>query len=156
MEALIEHEWVRLKSGFDVMLEHGIPCRISNNKLPIPESPKDLQREILQLTGLHVSIGQWVPGEGAGELEAPLTVEKSELQSVLERLALYSAAVFVDRFNRAINQNDPDWDETAYHEDFVRALKYCGLDWGEVKPQACYERYRITMEQETAKLAYAG
>jgi hypothetical protein len=156
MDALIEHEWARLENGFDIMLEHGVPCRISNNKLPIPGSPKELQQKILELTGLHATIGHWVPGEGDGELEAPLTVEKSDLQRVLEKLALYSAAVFVDRFNRAINQNDPDWDETQYHEDFARALKYCGLAWGEVKPQACYERYRIAMEQETAKLAYAG
>ena len=155
MEALIEHEWARLKSGFDVMLEHGVACRISNNKLPIPDSPKDLQREILELTGIHVTIGHWVPGEGEGELEAPLKVEKSDLQLILEKLAVYSAALFVDRFNRAINQNDPDWDETAYHEDFARALNYCGLAWGEVKPQAYYERYRIAMEQETAKLAAA-
>jgi hypothetical protein len=154
MDALIEHEWVRLENGFDVMLEHGVPCRISDNKLPIPSSPKELQQKILELTGLHVTIGQWTPGEGKDELEAPLTVEKSDLQRVLEKLALHSAAFFVDRFNRAINQKkDPDWDETQYHEDFARVLKYCGLAWGEVKPQTYYERYRIAMEQETAKLA---
>jgi hypothetical protein len=153
MEALIQHEWARLPSGYDVLLEHGVPCRISNNRLAIPDSVQGLIDQIFELTGLHVTIGPWLPGEGEGELEAPLVVAKSDLDRVLHKLALHSAAVFVDRFNRAINANDPDWDEAAYHEDFGRALKYCGLSWGEVKPEAHYPAYRRAMEDETARLA---
>jgi hypothetical protein len=153
MDALIDHEWVRLGSGFDVMLEHDVPCRISNNGLPLPDTNDQLEEEILKLTQVRVRIGHWVPGEGEGELEAPLVVDRSDLALVLRKLAGHSAAIFVDRFNRAIGANDPDWDEAAYHEDFVRALGYCGISWSEVKPQAYYDDYRFTMEQETARLA---
>lgn len=155
MDALIDHEWVRLESGFDVMLEHEGPCRISNNGLPLPDSNDELEQEIAKLAAVHVRIGHWVPGEGEGEMEAPLVVDRSDLPLVLRKLARHSAAVFVDRFNRAIGAGDPDWDEGAYHEDFVRALNYCGLTWGDAKPQAYYEGYRSEMEQETARLAHA-
>ena len=145
--------WHRLPCGCDLELRHGIPVRLSNAG-GAPEIPSaDLSGEVAALTGLHVSLEEWLPGEDAGEVQARIRVDGGELTEVLHRLALSAAALFYDRYHKPVDREDVDWDTLEFANDFRRALDYCGLDWGDVDRDACMARYLKTMHTETRRLA---
>ncbi len=147
------HGWVRLANGFDVHLRHGIPDRLSDNGNPLDITLETLVSEIAEASGLEVTIGAWDEGEGEGEREAPILVGRAQFAEVLQRLALASAALFVDRFNKAIDTLDVDWDAAEYASDFDIARHCCGLEWGDVDKDAHFEAYAETMHRETRRLA---
>jgi hypothetical protein len=147
--------WSRLACGCDLELRHGIPVRLSN-KDGAPQIPAaTLSGEITALTGLHVSVEEWLPGEGAGEVQARIRVSGEQVTEVLDRLALSAAALFYDRYHKPVDRDDVDWDTLEFANDFRRALDYCGLDWGEVDRDACKATYLTTMHAETRRLAAA-
>lgn len=147
------HGWVRLPNGFDVHLEHGIPDRLSDNGKPHQTPLEEVAERIASESGLRVSIGQWSPGEAEGEMEAHLQVDGTQLPEVLQRLALASAALFVDRFNKPIDALDVDWDEAEYASDFNLARLCCGLEWADVDKDAHFQAYAETMHRETRRLS---
>lgn len=147
-----KHGWVRLANGFDVHLEHGIPDRLSDNGKPLEGGFGAVIDEIERESGLSVTVGDWVDGEEAGEREAPLQVDDAQIDEVLRRLALASAALFVDRFNKPIDALDVDWDQAEYASDFNVARHCCGLDWSDIDKDAHFAAYAETMHEETRRL----
>jgi hypothetical protein len=154
-EKTIVNGWQRLSNGFDVEFRHAIPTRISDNgnELSLPEST--LVGEITALGELRVTLGEWLPGEKPGEHEARLTVSRDQLAEVLRRLALASAAVFVDRYHKTVDRDDIDWDTLEYDNDFRKALDHCGLEWNDVDKEAYRTGFVEAMHQETRRLAAA-
>jgi hypothetical protein len=145
--------WKRLPCGCDVELQHGIPVRLSSAD-GVPGLPEpDLSGEVAAITGLHVSIGEWLPGGNAGEVEAKTRVTGEQFSEVLNRLALSAATIFFDRYHKPVAKDDVDWDTLEYANDFRRALDYCGLDWEDVDRDASRASYLKTMHAETQRLA---
>ena len=149
----IENGWERLPSGFDVEFRHGIPIKVSDNGkgLTIPESV--LVDEITALGKLQVQLGEWKSGENADEHEARVFVSDKNFTEVLRRLALASAAVFIDRFQKPVDAGDVDWDRLEYHADFREALDHCGLASDESDKDAYRDDYIEIMHRETRRLA---
>jgi len=148
--------WERLPCGCDVELRHGIPVRLSCAN-GIPDIPTtDLSAEVSALTGLHVSLEEWLPGEAAGEVQARTRVRREQLTEVLNRLALSAAALFFDRYHKPVDRDDVDWDTLEFANDFRRALDYCGLDWKDVEQDTWKAHYLETMHAETYRLAASG
>jgi len=148
-----QYHWQRLNNGFDVELNYDVPVKISDNGKAGEISPDTLIQEIRELTGFNVNLGEWGPGENSGEHEALLYVSHKQLDDVLRRLAIGSASVFVDRFHKAIDLHDVDWDSAEYTYDFNRALKYCNLNWSDVDKNAHYGAYAKAMHEESLRLA---
>lgn len=145
--------WERLATGFDVEFRHGIPIRVSDNgkELTTPESA--LIDEITALGGLRTRMGEWQPGEAAGEHEAQLWVSGEQFGAVLGKLALAAATLFIDRYGKPIDKDDVDWDTLEFVTDFRAALDYCGLEWGAVDRDSYRDAYLDTMHRETRRLA---
>jgi len=149
----VQNGWERLPGGFDVEFKHTIPVQVSDNGkgLTIPESV--LVEEITALCKLHVRLGEWTTDEQAHEHKARVFVSGKDFAEVLRRLALSSAALFIDRFHKPVGAGDVDWDRLEYLKDFNEALDYCGLAWGEVDKDAYFDDYVETMHHETRRLA---
>ena len=94
-----QNGWISLNNGFDVELQHGIPLRLSNNGLDIPADDAQLVDEVKAMSGLSVVIQSWQASDEPGEQEAKLCVDPLQFGEVLHRLALASAALFVDRYH---------------------------------------------------------
>lgn len=57
----------RLPGGFDVEFRHGTPTRIPDNGKGLTIAESVLVNEITALGKLQLQLGQWKPGEAAGE-----------------------------------------------------------------------------------------
>ena len=148
--------WVSLGNGLDVELQHGIPVRLSNNGLDIPADDADLVAAVSKMTGLTVVIAGWENAEVPGEQEAKLCVDALQFEEVLRRLALASAALFVDRYHTAIDEESVDWDNAEYARDFHHAAECCCLDPGEMNRQDYFTVYATLMHAETRRLLDSG
>lgn len=144
--------WVRLSSGFDVELAHGIPVRLSNNGLDRPANDAQLVEEVAGLTGLTVAIAGWEASSEPGEQEAGLCVDALEFGAVLQKLALTSAALYVDHYHMPIDPDAVDWDSAEYARDFNHAAECCCLDAAEMNRQDYFDDYVSTMHAETQRL----
>jgi len=152
----MQNGWVSLSNGFDVELQHGIPVRLSNNGLNIPSDDALLVEEVTRLSGLTVVISGWEDADEPGEQEARLCVDALEFEQVLRRLALASAALFVDRYHTPIDQDSVDWDNAEYARDFNHAVECCCLDQGEMDRKQYFNIYVELMHAETKRLIDAG
>ena len=152
----VRNGWESLPNGFDVEFRHSIPVKVSDNGrgMTVPEDV--LLEEVSALGKLHVCLGDWESGERAGEHEACLTVSGREFAEVLRRLAIASAALFVERYHKPVDDNDVDWDRLEYLKDFSTALECCGLAWGDVDMDDCFDDYAAVMHRETRRLAQSG
>ncbi len=150
------HHWVRLSGGCDVEIRHGVPVSISDNGERNTVSPENLAREISEITGLDIQLGPWIPGAEPDESVARVVVSPEQLVQVLDRFARSSAVLFVDRFHKAIDENDVDWDREEFGVDFNDALKCCSLARGDVDPEAYFENYATVMHEETKRLMQAS
>ena len=148
--------WESLPNGFDVEFRHSIPVRVSDNGCGMMVPEDVLLEEVSALGKLHVCLGDWESGESAGEHEACLTVSGREFSEVLRRLAIASAALFVERYHKPVDDNDVDWDRLEYLKDFRTALECCGLAWGDVDMDDCFDDYAAVMHRETRRLAQSG
>jgi len=148
--------WVTLSNGFDVALLHGIPTRLSNNGLDIPADDAQLVEEVSKLTELSVVIKGWEESEEAGEKEAVLCVDALQFEEVLRRLALASAALFVDRYHEPIERDSVDWDNAEYARDFNHAVACCCLDAGDMNREDYVKVYVEQMHAETRRLLDSG
>ena len=148
--------WESLPNGFDVEFRRSIPVRISDNGhgMTVPEDV--LLEEVSALGKLHVCLGDWESGERAGEHEACLYVSGREFAEVLSRLAVSSAALFVERYHKSVDDSDVDWDRLEYLRDFRTALDFCGLAWGDVDMDVYFDDYAEVMHRETRRLAQSG
>ena len=149
----VQNGWERLPCGFDVEFRHSIPIKVSDNGkgMTIPESV--LAKEITALGKLHVQLGEWKSDEQAEEHEARVIVSGKDFTEVLRRLALSSAAMFIDRFHKPVDAGDVDWDRLEYLRDFRAALDHCGLASDDLDKDAYLDDYIETMHRETQRLA---
>ena len=148
--------WQNLSNGFDVELQHGIPVRLSNNGQDIPSDDAELVEEVSRLSGLTVVVSGWVDADEPGEQETRLCVDALQFEDVLHRLALASAALFVDRYHTAIDKDSVDWDNAEYARDFNHAVECCCMEPGEVDQQDYFDSYVTLMHEETQRLLDAG
>lgn len=151
-----QNGWIGLSNGFDVELHHGIPLRLSNNGLDVPADDAQLVEEVSKLSGLSVVITGWKASNEPGEQEASLCVDALQFEEVIRRLALASAALFVDRYHTPIDTESVDWDSAEYARDFNHAAECCCLDEGEVDRKAYFEVYVAQMHAETNRLIESG
>jgi hypothetical protein len=155
-EVATQSGWVTLSNGFDVELLHGIPLRLSNNGIDIAADDAKLVEEVSKLTELTVVIKGWQEAEESGELEAALCVDALQFEQVLRRLALASAALFVDRYHTPIDKDSVDWDNAEYARDFNHAVDICCLDAGEMNREDYFTEYVMLMHAETKRVLEAG
>jgi hypothetical protein len=148
-----QNGWERLPSGFDVEFRHGIPVQVSDNGKGLTIPGSILVEEITALGKLHVTLGEWTPGEQGSEQGARVFVSGKDFAEVLRRLALSSAAMFIDRFHKPVDASDVDWDRLEYLRDFRAALDHCGLAWDDIDKDAWRDDYLDTMHRETQRLA---
>ena len=148
--------WISLSNGFDVELLHGIPVRLSNNGLDIPADDDQLVDEVTKLSGLTVVISGWEVADEPGEQEARLCVDALQFEEVLRKLALASAALFVDRYHTPIEQDSVDWDSAEYARDFNHAVECCCLDQGEMDRKEYFSIYVGLMHAETNRIIETG
>ena len=144
--------WLRLSSGYDVELMHGIPMRVSNNGLDKPVDDAQLVEEVAELTGLTVIIDGWTASSEPGEKEAGLCIDALEFGDVLQKLALTSAALFVDHYHKPTDQDAVDWNSAEFARDFNRAAGHCCIDADEMNRQDYFDDYVSTMHAETQRL----
>lgn len=155
-EVTTQNGWVGLSNGFDVELHHGIPLRLSNNGLDIPADDAQLVDEVTSLTQLTAVIAGWEASEEPGEQEARLCVDALQFEEILRRLALASAALFVDRYHTPIDRDSVDWDNAEYAKDFNHAVECCCLDQGEMERKEYFSIYVTLMHAETERLIATG
>jgi hypothetical protein len=103
-----------------------------------------------------VSLGDWEPGGLPGEHEARVFVSGREFTEVLRRLALASAALFVERYHKPISAWDVDWDRLEYIRDFNIAREICRLDSAAVDRDEYFGVYAGIMHRESHRLVQSG
>ena len=155
-DTILPNGWHRLDNGFDVEVLHGIPLRLSNNGLDIPVDDADLVDSVTQMTGLKVTIIGWHEADTTGEQETGLSVDALQFEDVLHRLALFSAALFVDRYHKTIDTDSVDWDKAEYDRDFNQAVEYCGLESSDLNKDDYYKVYTTFMHTESTRLIDSG
>jgi len=152
----LRNGWERLPNGFDVEFRNSLPVRISDNGLGMTVPEEVLLEEVKALGKLHVCLGDWVSGERTGEHEASLYASGGEFAEVLRRLAASSAALFVERYHKAVDEHDVDWDRLEYLKDFETALEFCRLSGEAVDSDYSFNDYVENMHSETRRLAQSG
>lgn len=150
------HDWIRLKNGFDVEFRHGVPVRMSDNGLGIPTDDAQTVEEISSLSGLTVTLLGWHRVEESNEQETRLCIDPLQFEEVLQRLALSSAFLFVDRYHTCIDSESVDWDNAEYARDFNQAVEYCGLETGDVDKDDYFKVYATFMHAESNRIMDAG
>lgn len=147
----VRHGWYSLAPHCEVEFEHGVPVRIACEWSRKPEHEASLVDDIHALCGFRVSIGAW-SGDGSPEREAPLTVAAAEFDGVLTRRARSAAATFFDRYGHALRPQDTDFEEEAYAQDFIAAMRHCGVGWDDVDKEAHFAAWRRTLHAEAERL----
>ena len=147
--------WNRIATGLDVEIEHGVPVRISNTRRDRKVNKQSISERVLALTGLTVSVENWV-NISADEQESSVSIDKREFIEVLRRLALSSAALFVDRFHKPIDRYAVDWDKAEYDCDFNHAVEHCRIPYGTLNKDYYFDFYLKTMHEESLRLIEEG
>jgi len=147
--------WNRIATGLDVEIEHGVPVRISNTRTNRNVNKQSISDRVLALTGLTVSVDNWV-SVSADEQESSVCIDKREFIEVLRRLALSSAALFVDRFHKPIDRYAVDWDKAEYDCDFNHAVEHCRISHGLLNKDHYFDFYIKTMHEESLRLIEEG
>lgn len=152
MEDIRSHNgWMRLDNGFDVEFFHGIPTILSDNGL-VAANEDVLVEKVSELSGLKTTIIGWHDGENSNEHETALRVDALQFEEVLKRLALSSAALFVERYRKHIDDESVDWDKEEFDVDFNRALRLCGLGSADLNRNDYFDLYKSTMHDESDRL----
>jgi hypothetical protein len=147
--------WLRVKSGLDVEFQHGIPVRISSTNSSHHINKRVISKKIHYLTGFTISMHNRVSVNSA-EQEWAVCIDKKEFVEVLHRLALSSAAMFVDRFHKIIDSSAVDWDIAEYNYDFNHAVEHCCIPYGTINKSDYFSNYIKTMHAESARLITEG
>jgi len=148
--------WTRLANGFDVEFIHGIPSVVSDNGQPGITDDAQLVDEVSGMSGLRTTLLGWYSGEAEDEHETQLCIDAMQFEDVLQRLAKSSAALFVERYHKPINEMAVDWDKQAYDVDFSRAIRHCCLNPEDINKADYFARYKKAMHKEAQCLVQAG
>lgn len=157
---ILESGWNRITSTLDVEVLHGVPVRVTNTVTQHDDSQQvidenQVSAKISELTGLNVSMCDW-KSISANEEEWSVCINKEEFEEVLHRLALASAALYVDRFHKPIDRTAVDWDDAEYACDFNHALEFCCIPWGALNKSSYFDQYVTDMHRESLRLVSSG
>ena len=147
--------WKRITPALDIEVLHGVPVHVYCNDTVQPHNNRQITDKIHELTGLTVSVHDGAK-LSTKEHEWSVCVDKSEFEEVLHRLALASAAMFVDRFHKAIDDSAVDWNTAEFSYDFNHAIEHCCIPLGTLDKQSYFERYASVMRKESARLVETG
>ena len=147
--------WKRVTPALDVEIKHGVPVHVYCNDSVRPRDDSQITDRVHELTGLTVSVRDAI-NLSTKEHEWSVCVDKSEFEEVLHRLALASAALYVDRFHKPVDHTATDWDEAEFSYDFNHAMEHCCIPWGSLNKQSYFDRYVNVMHKESARLINAG
>jgi len=147
--------WNRIASGLDLKVQHGIPVGVSNNGDLSLLNNQNISDKVLELTGLRVTVQNWV-NVSNDEQDSQVCIDSKQFEEVLRRLALSSAAMFVDRYHRPIDRYAVDWDSTEYSYDFNRAIEYCCMPYDSVNKKQYFKNYIHAMHAESVRLIDEG
>ena len=147
--------WNRVAPGLDIEVQHGVPVRISNTRSSEEFNESSVTEKIFELTGFNVSMHDWM-SITANEQEWSVCVDKREFVEVLKHIAISSAAMFVDRFHKAIDHTAVDWDTAEYNYDFNQAIEHCCIPYGTLNKDHYFEQYITTMHEESMRLINDG
>ncbi len=148
--------WLRLNCGYDVELVHGIPVILSDNGLSGSGDDAELDDEVSSLSGLRSTILGWHEGENSDELETALCIDALQFEEVLKRLAIASAALFVERFHKPIGDDAIDWDKMEYDRDFNKAIEHCCLESTDYNKVDFFGMYKDCIHKESNRLIEEG
>jgi len=147
--------WKRVTPALDIEVQHGIPVHVYCKDTVQPYDDHQITDRVHELTGLSVSVHDAI-NLSTKEHEWSVCIDKSEFVEVLHRLALASAAMFVDRFHKPIDQSAVDWNRSEFSYDFNHAVEHCCIPWGTLDKQSYFERYTHVMKTESLRLVDAG
>jgi hypothetical protein len=147
--------WKRVTPALDVEVQHGVPVHVYCNDTVRPYDDHQIVDRVHELTGLTVSVHEAI-NLSTKESEWSVCVNKSEFEEVLHRLALASAAMFVDRFHKPIDDSAVDWNEAEFTYDFNHAVEHCCIPWDALNKRRYFERYKHVMEREVLRLVNTG
>lgn len=147
--------WKRITPALDIEVRHGVPVHVYCNDSVQPKNDQQIVDRIRKLTGLTVSVHDGI-NLSTNEHEWSVCVDKNEFDEVLHRLALASAAMFVDRFHKSIDNTSVDWNAAEFNYDYNHAVEHCCLPHGSLNKQSYYHRYVSVMQKESARLINAG
>lgn len=147
------HGWVGLPSQGELYLEHGVPRLVR----AADAGNIDVERllgEVMDVTGLHVTLGRWETDEDVGEMTAMVQIHPEDVTEVLRRLAQRSAEAFYDRYHKPMDASDVDFDDEAYAQDMGEALAACGLHWGQLDDGVLRFTYRQALHRAVDEMAH--
>jgi hypothetical protein len=147
--------WSRIAPAIDVEVVHGIPVRVSYTGGEQLLDENVLKEKIHDLTGLSISVQDWI-STSPSEQEWSICVDRKDFSEVLHRLALASAALFVDRHHKAIDDISVDWDREEFNFDFNHALEHCHIPWDELDKNDYFDDYLADMHRESNRLIKEG
>jgi len=152
---ILHNGWSRIAPGIDVELQHGVPVRIASQSTGQQLNEQHIANRVYELTGLTVSVKSWI-NVTPDERESTICIDRKEFDEVLTRLAVSSAAIYIDRFHHAINSNSQEWIDEEYSFDFNQAIERCCIPWGTLNKSDYYEHYSEILQNETARLISEG
>ena len=152
--------WNRIDAGTDVEVQHGVPVRVSHKDSSTAGSEsllndQKISDKVLELTGFRISVKNWI-NIAEHEQESAVCIDRDEFNEVLRRLALSSAAMFVDRFHRPIDQYAVDWDNSEFNYDFNHAAEHCCLPYDSLDKKDYFKNYVKAMHDESVRLINEG
>lgn len=147
--------WKRVTPALDVEVRHGIPVHVYCSDYVQPYHDRQITDRIHAVTGLAVSVHDGAK-LSAKEHEWSVCVDKNKFEEVLHRLALASAAIFVDRFHKPIDDSAVDWNAAEFSYDFNHAIEHCCIPIGTLDKQSYFDRYAKVMKNESVRLIDAG
>jgi hypothetical protein len=146
------HGWISLPSQGELYLEHGVPRQVRVSDAEAVDVERLLD-EVMDMSGLHVTIGHWEADDEAGEMAATVRVHPEDVTEVLRRLAQRSAEAFYDRYRKPMDAADLDFDDEAYAQDVNEALAVCGLRWGQLDDNTLRFTYRRALHRAVDEIA---
>lgn len=147
--------WKRVTPALDVEVRHGIPVHVYCSDYVQPYHDRQITDRIHAVTGLAVSVHDGAK-LSTKEHEWSVCVDKNKFEEVLHRLALASAAIFVDRFHKPIDDSAVDWNAAEFSYDFNHAIEHCCIPIGSLDKQSYFDRYAKVMKNESVRLIDAG
>lgn len=149
------HGWISLPAEGDLYMEHGVPRQVRLNRDSwLMMKREQLVDEIADLSGLHVTLGEWEACEDFNdEMAATIQVNPRDITEVLNRLAHASAETFYDRYHKPIDESDTDFDTEACAQDFNIALQACHMKWDQLDKPAMRDCYRHALHQAIDEFA---
>lgn len=147
--------WKRVSPTLDIEIQHGIPVHVYCKNTAQSYNNKQITSQVQTLTGLSVSIFD-ATNISTKAHEWTVCIDKNEFDEVLNRLAIASAAMYVDCFHKPIDNSAVDWNNAEFNYDFNHAVEHCCIAHGSINKENYYNHYINVMKQESKRLIDEG